>query len=92
MAQVIGSVSMSLDGYVAGPNARPGSPLDDDGRLHRWIVSPAEADRRVLEAWDIAAGAVIVGRRMFDEGEGPWGEDPPWHVPVVVVTHLGVAR
>ena len=87
MAQVIGSISVSLDGYVAGPNSGPGNPLDDRGRLHDWVSSPTPEDKKVLTDWDIPAGAVIVGRRMFDEGEEPWGDNPPWHVPVVIVTH-----
>jgi dihydrofolate reductase len=87
MGKVIGSVSVSIDGYIAGPNAGPGNPLDDGGRLHAWISSPTAQDSEVLNDWDIPAGAVIVGRRMFEEGEEPWGEDPPWHVPLVIVTH-----
>lgn len=87
MGEVIGSVSMSLDGFIAGPDARPGNPLDDGGRLHSWIFNPSAADRQVLDGWDIPAGVVVVGRRMFDEGEEPWGDDPPWHLPVLIVTH-----
>lgn len=88
MGNVIASQSMSLDGCSAGPNRGIKNPLGDGGhRLHEWISSPQGSDREVLEDWDIPAGVVILGRNMFNEGEEPWGENPPWHVPVLVLTH-----
>jgi len=104
-------ISMSLDGYVAGPNQTLEQPLGEGGeQLHDWVVR--------LEAWrkphgreggetgpdgDLYAatvariGAVIMGRRMFSGGQGPWaadpnadawwGDNPPFHVPVFVLTH-----
>jgi dihydrofolate reductase len=88
MGRVIGGATMSLDGCIAGPNGGAGNPLGDGGaRLHAWMTSPTERDRETREAWTSDAGAVIVGRRMFDEGEGPWGDEPPWHLPVLILTH-----
>jgi dihydrofolate reductase len=46
-------------------------------------------DADVLDEAFKNAGAVLMGRRMFDEGEGPWGEEPPFHMPVFVLTHSG---
>lgn len=93
---------MSLDGYVTGPDPRPEAPLGDDGeRLHDWVTRLASwrarhgmdggetgpDDDLMAESFDV--GAFVMGRGMFDSGEGPWGEDPPFRVPVFVVTHRG---
>jgi dihydrofolate reductase len=103
------NITMSLDGYVAGPDQSMENPLGVGGeQLHDWIVP--------LRAWreshgmeggeenastpfaDIigGAGATIMGRNMFGGGPGPWaddswkgwwGDDPPFHHPVFVLTH-----
>ena len=109
MSKLRFQISMSLDGFVAGPNQSEENPLGEGGeQLHDWVV--------VLEAWrkphgleggDVNAstevversleniGATVMGRNMFG-GEGPWGEDPwdgwwgdepPFHTPVFIVTH-----
>jgi dihydrofolate reductase len=93
-------MSMSLDGFIAGPN-------DDVEGLHDWLfngdtpltdrsasVLPGREGFRmsrpsaevISEAFE-TTGAVVMGRRWFDVGERPWGDDPPFHVPVFVVTH-----
>jgi dihydrofolate reductase len=102
---------MSLDGYVAGPNQTLEEPLGRGGEgLHEWL-SPLKAFRErhgmeggeegpendVVEEWQGGNGAVVMGRRMFSGGRGPWeddpnadgwwGDDPPFHAPVFVVTH-----
>ncbi|HEX5939439.1 MAG TPA: dihydrofolate reductase family protein [Dehalococcoidia bacterium] len=101
MDKVTCSISMSLDGFIAGPNDRVGNGLGDGGdRLHEWVydleswrkrhnLSGGEAhrDSEVLEETFKDAGAVVMGRRMFDLGEEPWGDNPPFHMPVFVVTH-----
>jgi dihydrofolate reductase len=98
---VFTSVSISLDGYIAGANDGPGNELGDGGmHLHDWVVglrSWREAhgmtggadgpDRAYVERVRGRCGACVMGRRMFDLGERPWGEDPPFHTPVYVVTH-----
>jgi dihydrofolate reductase len=110
MAKVRGEISMSLDGYVAGPNASLDEPLGASGELlHEWAFAAASwreshglsggesnADSEVLEESIGSTGAVVMGRRMFSGGEGPWGpdprangwwgDDPPFHVPVFVLT------
>jgi dihydrofolate reductase len=102
---------MSLDGFVAGPNPSLEKPLGEGGDLlHEWAFAAASwreqhgleggeanADSDVIEESLAATGAVVMGRRMFSGGEGPWeddrradgwwGEDPPFHVPVFVLTH-----
>lgn len=108
---VFADLSTSLDGYVAGPNDSREHPLGDGGeRLHEWVyglqswramqgLDGGEAgspdDDVVAETVD-RAGAFVMGRRMFDNGEGPWGDDPfegywgdepPYRAPVFVVTH-----
>lgn len=92
-------LSMSLDGCIAGPNDRPGNPLGDGGeRLHEWFfgtTTPAGAsgggersrDAELAEEPLARSGAVVIGRRMFDHGEEPWGEDGAFGMPVFVVTH-----
>jgi dihydrofolate reductase len=81
-------MSMSLDGFIAGPNDGPGNGLGDRGlRLHEWFADPAKADRvnRSMLAEAMATGAVVVGRRTFDLA-GQWGGDHHDGVPIVVLT------
>lgn len=90
MGKVLMELSMSLDGYVAGPDISPEAPLGRGGeRLHDWIFtgkSAAESNRFETEHFS-TIGALILGRRMADLGIGPWGEDPTFHAPCFVVTH-----
>lgn len=101
MGKVTVNISMSLDGFVAGPNASPTNPIGDGGdRLHQWVFKleswrgrhgleggESSRDAEILEETFSNVGAAILGRRMFDEGEEPWGDNPPFHMPVFVVTH-----
>src|SRR5262245_1862808 len=90
MGKVLMEITMSLDGYVTGPNVSEDEPLGHDGeRLHDWMFegkSPAEAEAGELETFR-TVGAVIVGRRMADLGIRHWGDEPTFHAPVFVVTH-----
>jgi dihydrofolate reductase len=104
------NISMSLDGYVAGPHQSEKNPLGIGGeQLHEWVVplrafreSHGEEGGEVNASTPIAeeilgnVGAVIMGRNMFGGGPGPWGDDswkgwwgddPPFHNPVFVLTH-----
>ena len=104
------NVSVSLDGYAAGPNQTRAEPLGEGGeRLHEWAFASrawnqmhgldggeASADDRFVDAGDAGIGATIMGRNMFGPIRGPWGdeqwtgwwgEDPPFHNPVFVLTH-----
>ena len=91
MGRVIADHSVSLDGFSTGPNVRIGNGMGDGGeQLHEWMMREGGRTGRggeVLEDLFEGAGAVVVGRRMFDLGEEPWGDDPPFHRPVFVVTH-----
>lgn len=101
MTKVKADISMSLDGYVAGPHDGPEQPLGEAGeRLHAWLYGLSSwrerhgreggetgVDADVLEEAFATVGAIVMGRRMFDLGEPHWGEDPPFEVPVFVVTH-----
>lgn len=91
MSTVFVDITMSLDGFIAGPN-------DEIDPLHDWLYptkgfrephgmegGETDADSAVLEEAMTRAGALIVGRRMFDVAEG-WGDNPPFHVPVFVLT------
>jgi dihydrofolate reductase len=99
MGSVTCDMAMSIDGYVAGPNQSLENPLGEgiDDRLHGWLWARDPAD---VEAIDqiTAATAFIMGRNMFGPVRGPWeswdgewrgwwGEDPPYHAPVFVLTH-----
>jgi dihydrofolate reductase len=111
MSKVVFDISVSIDGFVAGPNATLEEPLGAGGEaLHEWAV----ATKRFREAHGLeggdggvgsdvidehlrAIGATVMGRRMFSGGEGPWeddpnasgwwGDTPPFHHPVFVLTH-----
>lgn len=96
MGIVRADISVTLDGYAAGPNQRPGAPFGDidEERLHSWMFQYGDAHRTEVEAI-VGAGAYVMGRNMFTPGRGAWdpewrgywGEDPPYHGPVFVLTH-----
>ncbi len=89
MGKVTADISMSLDGFVTEPNSGPGNPLGDDpGRLHDWMFSKKTAtDAEIVDEIYATTGAVLIGKRMFDVGVEPWGDPPPFGMPVFVVTH-----
>ncbi|HTD82890.1 MAG TPA: dihydrofolate reductase family protein [Gemmatimonadaceae bacterium] len=104
-------ISMSLDGFVAGPNQSVENPLGVGGmRLHEWVFplkvwremqgmegGTVNASSKVIEDSMANIGATIMGRNMFGGHPGPWdakkpwrgwwGENPPYHHPVFVLTH-----
>jgi dihydrofolate reductase len=98
--KVTADISMSLDGFIAGPNDGPGLGLGTGGeRLHEWIIGLASwrerhglaggatnRDAEILEDAFANVGAIVLGKRMYDNADG-WGENPPFHVPVFVLTH-----
>ena len=90
LTKVIFDMSMSLDGFVKASNATPEQPLGEGGeRLHEWGFGGDERDREVLAAQaEGGSGAIIAGRRTYDDSLPWWGADGP-HPPtrVFVVTH-----
>jgi dihydrofolate reductase len=91
MGSVALHFSMSLDGYVAGPAVNAECPMGQGGeRLHEWLFSAnkSAADIECAREMRAAAGAVVLGRRTFDVGIGPWG-DTPYAAPCFVLTHAG---
>ena len=90
MALIYADMSMSLDGYVAGPNVRVGNGMGDDGdRLHDWMFTGKTGPEMeaFLEQRLASTGAFVMGRTMLEVGIGPWGDNPVFHAPVFVVTH-----
>src|SRR5690606_16898492 len=89
MSKVYSAISVSLDGFVTGPNVRIGNGLGDNGeRLHDWMFdAKTEADAKITEEEYATTGAVIIGQGMFDVGFEPWGDPPPFRMPVFIVTH-----
>jgi dihydrofolate reductase len=100
MAQVLAGLTMSLDGFIAGPHDGLGAGLGKGGeRLHYWIFggpwsydspagmspSPAGADKEYLDQLFGSAGAWVAGRAMHDGIDG-WGDDPGFGVPLYIVT------
>ena len=100
MGRVICDITISVDGYSAGLNQTEERPFGDDGgdgwgdKLHAWFVETPEEHRAEVDQMS-AATAIIMGRNMFGpvRGEwdrqwnGWWGDDPPFHAPVFVLTH-----
>ncbi|MET3565519.1 dihydrofolate reductase [Leifsonia sp. 563] len=92
MGRTICDMSVSLDGYVTGPNDSRENPFGDgaDG-LHAWLRPTAsDEDRAVLQSVIGSVGAIIMGRTSFEknEGDGGWGDAGPMgDVPVFVLTH-----
>jgi dihydrofolate reductase len=95
-AKVTCDIAMSVDGYVAGTDQRLDEPFGDGprGRLHRWMLEAADQNAAEIQAVT-AAGAYVMGRNMFGPGRGEWdpswtgwwGEEPPYHAPVFVLTN-----
>ena len=102
MGKVSTGLSMSLDGFIAGPNDGPGAPLGDGGeRLFAWysggdteyrlpgtemVFNVSRQSGEMLREAHAGMGAFVTGRRTFDITNG-WGGDPPLGVPTFVVTH-----
>jgi dihydrofolate reductase len=104
-------ISISLDGFIAGPNQTEENPLGVGGEdLHEWMFKLAvwrrmhgmeggeeNASNALLEEAQSNLGAYVMGRKMFGGGPGPWnpekpwkgwwGDNPPYHTPVFVITH-----
>jgi dihydrofolate reductase len=113
MGSVVCQISISLDGFVAGPNQSVDNPIGEGGmRLHEWAFATDSwraqqgldggahnADAEVIDEVVQGIGAYIMGRKMFGGGDGPWdetwtgwwGANPPYHVPVFVLTHVARA-
>jgi dihydrofolate reductase len=90
MGKVTSEISMSLDGFITDPNASVGTPLEgnDPGRLHDWrFDARTETDAAIVDEIYASTGAVLIGKRMFDVGFEPWGDPPPFGMPVFIVTH-----
>ena len=109
MSSVTCQISISLDGFVAGPNQSPDNPIGEGGmRLHEWVFETASwrqqqgleggehnADSQVADEVVQGVGAYIMGRNMFGGRAGTWdkkwtgwwGDEPPYRVPVFVLTH-----
>ena len=111
MGKLTLDITMSLDGFVAGPNQTLEQPLGEGGeRIHEWVYGLKSwreshgqeggarvSDDDVYDESTKLTGAVVMGRRMFSGGSGPWeddpnadgwwGDDPPFGVPVFILTH-----
>ena len=109
MSRLRMNISMSLDGYSAGPDPSLDDPLGKGGeQLHEWALGlaawrqphgleggEANESTQVMEAMQANVGATIMGRNMFggqgrwedEPWDGWWGENPPFHHPVFVLTH-----
>jgi dihydrofolate reductase len=99
MSKVVGGITVSVDGYITGPNDGPGCGLGVGGeRLHYWVFGgpwnydspvrgqPTGVDKARLEEVLADNGAVVAGRGTY-EAAGHWGDKNPWGIPVFVVTH-----
>src|SRR5215210_6880853 len=101
MSKVFVDISMSLDGFIAGPNGGLHNALGDGGhRLHQWVyilaswherqgVAGGETnqDDEIVKDANARIGAYVMGSRMFDEGDVGWPDPTPFRAPVFVVTH-----
>src|ERR1043166_3431292 len=89
-------VSISADGYVSGQHQTAEKPFGDGpvDRLHAWMFETPDENRTERDRI-VAAGAFVMGRNMFGpvrgrwsgDWQGWWGENPPYHAPVFVLTH-----
>jgi dihydrofolate reductase len=106
MTKVTAQMSVSLDGFYAGPRHNGDGDWMESAesagffRITRWVIDamawrerqgyaggePSTNSDLIAETFE-AAGAYVMGRRMADGGEIPWGDEPPFRAPVFVVTH-----
>jgi dihydrofolate reductase len=94
MTQVTCDIGISIDGFAAGPDQTREEPLGKGAeRLHRWMFEEPDDHTAWRDAITVA-GAYVMGRNMYagpgewDESwKGWWGDDPPYHAPVYVLTH-----
>ena len=99
MSKVMAGITVSVDGYIAGPHDGPGRGLGDGGeRLHYWVFGgpwtydsppsgePTGEDKAWLDEAVAGTGAVIAGRSTYEAAEH-WGDTNPWGVPFFIVTH-----
>ncbi len=99
MAETTCHMSMSLDGFVAGPDQAFDNPLGTRGReLHTWHLGDERANEADAKAEGLLLrprGAYVMGRNMYgpirgewdEEWSGWWGPEPPYHAPVFILTH-----
>ena len=103
MTRITAHFTLSLDGFMAGPDQTQETPLGVGGEeLHRWMFDEARTEADIAAAEHIleARGAYVMGRNMFGPVRGPWedagenadwrgwwGDEPPYHAPVFVLTH-----
>ena len=99
MPLITAHLSISLDGFVAGPEQSEENPIGVGGmELHRWHIGEPtnDADRRMSDRVMAPRGAYVMGRNMFgpvrgewgdSDWRGWWGDEPPYHAPVFVLTH-----
>ena len=101
MTRLIAEISMSLDGFVTGPNPSLEQGLGQGGEaLHTWVFDDNPIDQATLRESTEDTGAVVMGRRLFDIIDGPhgwsdtvgYGRNLNTEPPVIVVTHQQPAR
>jgi dihydrofolate reductase len=94
--RVVCDIAISADGFAAGPNQTRDKPFGDGPveRLHAWMFDTPDENKAEVDRI-VDAGAFIMGRNMFgpirgewdEDWQGWWGEEPPYHGPVFVLTH-----
>jgi dihydrofolate reductase len=91
MGKVFAEITMSVDGFAAGPRISPQHPLGEDGnQLHEWLFKGTKdnpIDQQNAAAFFSSTGAFVIGRRTFDLGINEWGEDGAFGKPCFVLTH-----
>ncbi len=95
MGKVIAEITMSLDGFIAGPGISKELPMGENGPLlHEWIFDKAtDADREWLEELTTNAGAVICGHRTYETAiDDAWEGTSPFAVPTFVICHIAPAQ
>jgi dihydrofolate reductase len=99
MTKVLAGITTSVDGYVAGPDDRPGQGLGEGGeRLHYWVFGgpwsqqepptgePTGVDAEWFDQMMSRVGAVVSGRNTYEAADH-WGGENPWKLPTFIVTH-----
>lgn len=91
MARTVSDMSISLDGFITGPDDTPEHGLGRGGEvLHEWLFRKPGVFEEIIATGRATIGAIMMGRHSYEVAHG-WGDEPPFRMPIFVLTHKAEA-